>query len=359
MKTKKILISGYYGFDNFGDDAILQVLAESLKEIDENFEVTAISNNPEKIKQNYGIDSVKRFDFKLIISKMLKTDLFISGGGSLLQDVTSFKSLLYYLFLIFIAIFFGKKVYIYAQGIGPINNKWGRILTGFALKRVAVVTVRDKKSQDFLSDLGVNSVLTGDPVWGINIPEKDEPLLEKSRVNVGIQLRSWSTLSSDKIASIIKALNTCFDVNNTNFILISLQDSLDLETTKELEFLMKTINPEMHTNLVSDLSVNNAINLISSLDYLVAMRFHAVMVSLKAKVPTMAISYDPKVEILSKEFDIPYIKLDDFNQEKLYYNLSKMLNDKDTQIERIINILSKKELEARQNNQLLSKILCN
>src|ERR1035437_9920349 len=115
MNSEKILISGYYGFDNFGDDAILHMLVSNIKANCPNSQITAISNNPDKIKQIYGINSVYRFDLKSIYLEMRKTSLFISGGGSLLQDVTSLNSLIYYLGLIFLAQISGKKTYIFAQ----------------------------------------------------------------------------------------------------------------------------------------------------------------------------------------------------------------------------------------------------
>ena len=51
-----------------------------------------------------------------ILRAVKKCDMLISGGGSLLQDVTSSKSLHYYLSIIRCAEFFHKKVFIYSQG---------------------------------------------------------------------------------------------------------------------------------------------------------------------------------------------------------------------------------------------------
>ena len=86
---KKILISGYYGFDNFGDEAILKVLLEKLKDCD----VTVLSANPRKTFDTYGVHTVYTFSIEHVLKEIAYCDVLISGGGSLLQNVTSSKSL--------------------------------------------------------------------------------------------------------------------------------------------------------------------------------------------------------------------------------------------------------------------------
>ena len=121
--TKKICISGYYGFDNFGDETILKILVENLKLINPEFEITVFSSSPEKTAENHKVRSIYTFKIPSVIKELYKTDILISGGGSLLQDVTSIKSLIYYLGVISTAKIFGKRIIMFSQGIGPINNK--------------------------------------------------------------------------------------------------------------------------------------------------------------------------------------------------------------------------------------------
>ena len=131
--SKRVVLSGYYGFKNFGDEEILSVLINKLQELKQM--ITVISSDPQYTKKQYKhIRSVYTFDIKNIIFLIAKSDILISGGGSLLQDTTSIKSLLYYLFIIFIALLFGKKVIIFAQGIGPITTPLGKFLTKILLK---------------------------------------------------------------------------------------------------------------------------------------------------------------------------------------------------------------------------------
>ena len=79
---KRIVLSGYYGFKNFGDEAILSVLIKRLQK-DKNI-ITVISSDPEYTKSLHsGIKSIKTFDFRKIIGSIYKSDILISGGGSL------------------------------------------------------------------------------------------------------------------------------------------------------------------------------------------------------------------------------------------------------------------------------------
>lgn len=140
----KITVSGYYGFDNFGDETILFVLLNYLKS--KKFDITVFSKNPETTSKKYGIKSLNTFSFFDVVNQIRKTDFLISGGGSLLQDATSAKSLIYYLFVLFLAWFFKKKIVIFAQGIGPINSFILRKFTKFILHKADFISVRDDKS---------------------------------------------------------------------------------------------------------------------------------------------------------------------------------------------------------------------
>jgi polysaccharide pyruvyl transferase CsaB len=283
MKKKKILVSGYYGFDNFGDDAILHVLVSDIKSSTENPEITVISNNPEKTKLDYGVESIYRFDLRNIFSCMKSSNLYVSGGGSLLQDVTSLKSLLYYLSLIFLAQVLRVKTCIYAQGIGPIRSKTGRFLTSILLKKINLVTVRDTDSQNFLSKLRVKSVLTADPVWRLECSKnkagkltsqnlaittppsaaRDDNYPGKEKIKVGIQLRKWHSLDDTKLRNLAEAINLTLNDKEYQLILISLQDVQDLDITKCFEKVMKETNSSFETVVVSDLSVCEISDLIS------------------------------------------------------------------------------------------------
>ena len=65
--NKRILISGYYGFDNSGDDAILKAIVKDINEKDNSIEIAVLSNNPIFTEKVYGIKAVNRFKMKDVI----------------------------------------------------------------------------------------------------------------------------------------------------------------------------------------------------------------------------------------------------------------------------------------------------
>ena len=215
--TKKICISGYYGFDNFGDETILKVLVENLKKFECNPEITVFSSNPNKTSTKLDVKSIRSFNILGVIKSIIKSDCLISGGGSLLQDVPSKKSLIYYLGVIFLAQLFFKKTIIFAQGIGPIKDKKLAKLTAFILKRVKLITVRDDNSLNLLNNWKINAIKCNDPVWNINVEQKNQ--IGK----IGIQLREFTTLTDEFISELAKNINKYYSDKEIN--ILSLQKS--------------------------------------------------------------------------------------------------------------------------------------
>lgn len=297
--TIRAVISGYYGFDNFGDEAILNVLVNQLKS--ENIDVTVFSKNPQKTSSSLGVMSVGTFSLSKVIRAIKNTDVLISGGGSLLQDATSLKSLAYYLFVISTALFFKKKVIIFAQGIGPIRNYFGQLWAKAILKKCTYITVRDEKSLFRVRGWGAKSDLVNDPVWNIELREKF-PL-----DRVGVQLRSWRTLTGKYIFSL--ARQVALNFSDKEIYIYSFQDALDLEICKKFEGYLKLANPDIKTVIIKTQSIDEVVQSFSNLEYLIGMRYHACLLALKYGIKTLALSYDEKVEKLAKRFDLPYLEI--------------------------------------------------
>lgn len=300
MKKKRFVLSGYFGFKNFGDEAILSVLVAKLREYGHT--ITIISSDTKYTKSKFRfVRSVYTFNIRDLIGAIAKSDFLISGGGSLLQDTTSFKSLIYYLFVIFMGLILGKKVIIFAQGIGPISNPVGQFLTGFLLRFCTYVSVRDVKSQELLKKWGVNSELLCDPIFSTMIPE-----VQKEK-RVAVQLRNCATMNEDFIDRLAQSVVTSFP--DYMIDIYSFQDTLDLEVCNKFERAVRLLNSDIRTTLFSGLTDEQTVSNIAKSEFMVAMRFHALIVGLLAGVKVLGINYDIKVEKLAKEFGFPLIGL--------------------------------------------------
>ena len=303
----KYVVSGYIGFDNFGDEAIARVLAQRLK--DEGAEkITMISANPNNTKMLHDVDACSRFNF---IKSIDESDILIFGGGSVLQDVTSLRSLIYYLCVICTALFFGKKVQLLAQGIGPIKSRIGKFLTKKVLRNVEKISVRDFQSQMLLKSWGIDAELVNDPVFGMNITPKHQT------GTVGIQIRECPQIYENKdfLENLAKELSQKF--KEKNFEIISLQDSYDSDICWKFGTMLKQ-NGADNVMVCESLTLDDVIDRISGLEYLVAMRFHANVVGIKSEVKTIAIDYDPKVRKIAEEYQLPLIKLDGTNLKEVF-----------------------------------------
>ena len=239
----KYVVSGYIGFDNFGDEAIAHVLVDKLKSKGAE-KITLISSNPEKTAQLYNVNSVPMLKF---VNAIKDADVLVSGGGSLLQDVTSFKSLLYYLGVIYCALFFGKKVEIFRQGIGPIHSKFGQCLTKIALKHASKISVRDKKSQELLKSWNIDAELKPDPIFDLDLPKKNKKGI------VGVQLRSYPTLNEKFLNALADEIVKKF--SDKKIEVLSFQDSIDLAVCEKFARILYKKGLE-NVEVIKGLSVN-------------------------------------------------------------------------------------------------------
>ncbi|NLT94588.1 MAG: polysaccharide pyruvyl transferase CsaB [Clostridia bacterium] len=298
---KKIVLSGYYGFNNAGDEAVLYAIINSLKKQDEKIEITVLSNNPEQTAKQYNVKAVNRWKIGEIFNAVKNSNLLISGGGSLLQDVTSKNGILYYLGVIFIAKLLRKPVLIYSQGIGPVNSKRNRLLTAFVLNRVNCITVRDSGSKKDLEEMGVKKeiIVAADPVLGISSDEikieKGRELLERVNVNInegkimGISIRSWKT-SQDNFIALAKACDS-LALQGWQVVFIPMHFPEDIQASREVAKHMK----EKYFLLKENYTPAEALTIYKNVDMVMGMRLHSLIMAAVAEKPFVAVSYDPKV----------------------------------------------------------------
>ena len=186
-----IVVSGYYGSKNAGDEAMLAAMIEVLSELDPQTNITVISANPPDTKRRHGVEAVSWLSFSDIWKALRASDLLVSGGGSLLQNVTSRRSLYYYMAIIVLAFLAHRPVMLYAQGIGPIEGFWARTMMRLIGNGVRLITVRDHGSLAELEAMGIHRpkiVETADPVLAINPVAKD----------MGWQVLQWNGVTDDK-----------------------------------------------------------------------------------------------------------------------------------------------------------------
>ncbi len=299
----KILISGYYGFNNIGDDAILTTVVNSIRQSIDDADITVLSNSPKDTSEKFGVKALPRMSMKNIIKAVKGCDILISGGGSLLQDATSRISILYYLFIIRLAIMLKKKIFIYSQGIGPINSKFNRKLTASCLKRVDCIAVRDEKSARFLKEIGVpeeNVDISADPVLRLQKADtsKGREILESigcstddGRIKVGFAVKSDDT-NPEYINELERSIRWLHKEKNADCILIPFHYEQDNKVITELS---ERLGNDVFSVTDKHLS-DEMLSIIGNMDVLVGVRLHSLIYAAVMDVPSIGISYDPKID---------------------------------------------------------------
>ena len=301
----KIVVSGYYGFNNAGDEAMLTAIVESLRKQIPGVDLAVISGNPTETKAKYNVESIYRFDGPQIIKALKDADLLLSGGGSLLQDVTSKKSLFYYLTVLAAAKHFGTKVMLFAQGIGPIRSKFMRFLTKIVCRKADMITVRDEASKAELASMGIDTAqvqVTADAVLSLEKVSrfKGMDILTKAGADLGkpliaVSVRKWED-NKLCLQELGKALHVLGEEKQAQIVLLPLQNPIDIETCDDLSFYIPDIPGSKIVLLKGRYTTEEFMSIISNCKLLIGMRLHALIFAAVMGVPSLAISYDPKVD---------------------------------------------------------------
>lgn len=359
----RIVISGYYGSKNGGDEAMLAAMLEVLREEISDLQVTVISLNPEYTRRRHKVDAVPMPDIFSIIKRILAADLLISGGGSLLQNVTSGRSLYYYLAIIFFALIFRRKVMLYAQGIGPIRGALAHKLMNLIVNRVDLITVRDRGSLEELSRLKITRpkiFCTSDPVLAIKpVPlEIGEKILARHSITtgekfIGVAVRHWLNWENFR-SELAAALDKIVEATGARIIFIPMKFPEDIRSAQTTAELMKNDC----IVLDEEFTTQEILSLTGCMDVLIGVRLHALIFAGVMNVPMLGISYDPKIErFLDSIGEKPLGNMADVKaQEILDATLKKLSEHKEFRDDTLLKKLG--EL-ARLNAKLASELVEN
>jgi L-malate glycosyltransferase len=359
--TYDVVISGYYGCGNIGDDAILTAIINDLKMYKQDIKILVISKDPIQTMKDYNVDSAYWLSFFDIISRMRRSNLFISGGGSLIQDIKSTRSLMYYLLILTFAKMTGLKSMLYANGIGPIKSKFNRFITKFILNRVQVITLRENFSNSELLKLSITKpdvYITADPALTLEpasthvidniFVAEGIPLNEKY---IGFSIREWHC-NNDYYTVLADFANIAYEKYGYIPIFIPMQIPKDLSIAKKIKSKV-----HVPSYIVSGkYSIPAVIGIIRKTDILIGMRLHALIFATNTGTPFIAIEYEQKVRCFVDSINqrnityaghINNIQLDDLEKA-----LNRIISSQDTLKNDIINMHKTVRDKALQNAKI-------
>ena len=374
----KIVIQGASGLKNSGDEAILQAI---LQNIDSGYEITVTSFQvaySEKIHS--GVHFVK-MGSRECIKAVKNCDIFILGGGGLIQDETSIYNVMRWMKYLKYCIKKGKKTYLYANSIGPVRYQINRKQVQKWLKKVDVITVRDNISRTLLKNMGIykNVELTADPVFRLQIDPKTDirrfqlperyavicvrhwydtnPLIPVS-ICTKLHLRNKSNTKKyqeyiNRIAELTEYLKTKYDLE---IVFLPFLQGRDNKVARDIIEQVKSGGQIV----IEDeyIKPEEAVKIIRNSQYLIGMRLHSIIYAAISKVPVLILSYSSKVKGMAEYLHMEdfTVDVDDMNIERMKRMINRITEDRDNiQIELNEKVQLLKEKEIR-NSEVIREI---
>lgn len=317
-QVRRIVISGYYGFRNSGDEAVLRSILLALEEEGKaqgiQIQPIVLSADPAWTSKMYGVESVRRMHPADLLRALRSSDGLISGGGSLLQDATSAKTIPYYTGVMKLAQLLGKPTFAYSQGIGPVNRRWMDPLIRGVMKRSRYVSVRDAESAALLGRIGVPKEridVVPDPVMGLPLPAGSHQ--DASRITpagqaagalraeepplIGVSLRRWRSDGAD-LARAAEALVALSKRMPVRLRFLPFHTPSDTEASEQV---MERLRGRLGSGSTAELAApgddpQQMLLAVSRCDALFGMRLHALIYAAGQMVPMLGLSYDPKID---------------------------------------------------------------
>lgn len=296
-----VVICGAYGRGNAGDDAILEAILQEMRSIDPDMPITVLTKDPKATRLTYRVRTAGRMDVGTWKKAMRHAGLYINGGGSLIQDVTSRRSLWFYLHNIQAAHKAGCKVQMYGCGIGPVLREQHRKLAASVLNAsVDVITLREPDSLKELQSMGVTKpeiLLTADPA--LTLPAASEDEIDSVLLRAGIPphgkylcfaLRNWKGFE-DKAPLFAQAAKYAYETYGLTPVFAAVEKHLDPVAGR-----LAAAGLDIPHYFLDDAgSAGTIIGALSRMQAVVSMRLHALIFAAGQGIPLAGVVYDPKV----------------------------------------------------------------
>jgi polysaccharide pyruvyl transferase CsaB len=355
----KIALLGYYGHDNMGDEAILESIKQFLKNWNEDTDLVVISDRPDKVYSEHGIQAVKKLhqlstgfksplrflkDLVKIAKEIRNSNALIIGGGGLFHDY--FKAAPYAIGEILFARMSGKPVIILAVGVGPYKTKLARLMGKIILNQVELITVRDEVSRQWLIKMGVKRPpvhLTYDPVISL------EPQVKHSQIDLGEKKCPWFGMSirpwpydQEYVDKMVQIADHVVSKYEAQVVFIPMHYGPDNTLSHDIKNKMKL---KKSAKVLDDrFTIYELMDVMGKMDIVIGMRLHSLIIASKMNVPVVGLIYDPKVEsylkIIGQECyacNINGLKVEDLKGqiERVYNNQEAIKDDLKKNIQRV------------------------
>ena len=300
----RVLLSGYYGFGNLGDEALLDVIVAQLRARFPNASLEVLSATPGLTSKRLGIEATSRWNMRDIRAAVKRADVVLSGGGGLLQSATSLRSVVYYSSILREAIRARKKSMIFAQSIGPLDPL-GRFIVKSFCRGVTRATVRDARSKELLAALLPHTPVeqTADPVFLYDLADDGQVDLAAEGLAGSpyavVSVRKISALK-EGIGTIARTVDRLSSQHGVRAAFLPIGGAGDAEVSTDI--IRRCESAPM---LLPECSLPRAAAILRGANVVIGMRLHALILAARFGVPFLSIPYDPKVRSLCEDLEYP------------------------------------------------------
>lgn len=295
---EKLTVAGYIGYGNSGDEVLLSLVLGRIRDEVPGAEVTVLSARPRETARRHGVRAIQRYDAGAILRELSRSSALIFCGGSLIQDVTSGRSLAYYLALLRAAERMRVKTMLFANGIGPLTARGGRAAAD-VLDGVDVITLRDEASARTLSHLGVRRpriAVTADTAF--LLPRGEARPRGGGRYAV-ISYRPWGGLTQRLTEQCCALAAHLREAHGIEPVMLPMQAREDMAICRAVAARERAA--------IADASAE----LFACAELTVGMRLHTLIYSAAAGTPAVGIAYDRKVSGLCRALGASFVGAED------------------------------------------------
>ncbi|MDR1514668.1 MAG: polysaccharide pyruvyl transferase family protein [Synergistaceae bacterium] len=319
-KSFDVLLAGYYGFGNLGDELLASGTIDFLTRAGIKRERIAIlSKRPRESSRVLGIEAFDRGLVTRSLNKALSASisLLIAGGG-IFQDSTSVRSCFYYWALVRKARRASCRVAAISQSVGPLSSFLGKMMTHDALLKCAYLSVRDITSLELTRTLGLEADLCPDIVMALDIPR----LLPAEDGDILVNVRPIKDARAAR--NLLKAASACAESGmRLKGIALSEEDKSEFE-----RYFASGVLPPCEVCLVK--SSKDFIEASEGAFAAIGMRLHFGVLSLLRGLKLAMAPYDPKVTDFARKWDAlcPEFRDDDVNSDIMRLLTKSLFKDK-------------------------------
>ncbi len=301
-KHGDVIISGYYGFNNIGDDSLLTSIIDGIRRKDPGIGITVLAKRPKELEKLTGVRCINRFNIISVAREMRRARVLVSGGGSLLQDGTSKKSLYYYVYIMRMAKKRGLKLMLYANGLGPLGSESSRSCVAGIMSQADYVSLRERASYELAREIGVEREISvsADPSFLLDKPHSlwIRHIMQREGIDRDffvVSIKDGNNFDGEEtdkntvniLADDIRAIAEKYSLMP---VFVPMYKAHDRNITAELALAVG------EGKVVNDLTAGELLGIMGSAKFVIGTRLHMLVFAASVAVPVLGISYDPKID---------------------------------------------------------------